>query len=90
MLRLVKLRLARDSVMNTPKNYLYPKNGPRICFKSYELQPFYSTCTSSRTSFLKNLSIMDRNFHRGFASGHGGQVQSAINDATNTDFEYAK
>ena len=36
MLRLVKLRLARDSAfMNTQKNYLYPKNGYVLNFSHF-------------------------------------------------------
>ena len=74
MLRLVKLRLARDSAfMNTQKNYLYPKNGYVLNFSH-----FNSLFTSSTLEPHGEVTIG--------GSGHVGLQD----DATNTHFKYAK
>ena len=75
MLRLVKLRLARDSAfMNTQKNYLYPKNGYVLNFGH-----FNSLFTSSTLELP----------HEEVTIGGSGHV-GLQDDATNTHFKYAK
>ena len=75
MLRLVKLRLARDSAfMNTQKNYLYPKNGYVLNFSH-----FNSLFTSSTLELP----------HEEVTIGGSGHV-GLQDDATNTYFKYAK